>query len=89
MRPAAGGGFVLPLTFGNAAYYWCQNITAAGWCVITSLGADHAVARPARVDRATAGPAFPRHERLAQRLIGISEFVWLTEPPAGSAASAE
>ena len=35
------------------------------------------------VDRATAGPAYPRYERLALQLIGINEFVLLTEAPAG------
>jgi hypothetical protein len=38
------------------------------------------------VDRATAGPAYPRYERLALRLIGVNEFVLLTDAPAGSAA---
>ena len=40
------------------------------------------------VDRATAGPAYPRYERLALQLIGINEFVLLTEAPVGSATSA-
>jgi deazaflavin-dependent oxidoreductase (nitroreductase family) len=88
VRPAAGGGFVIPLTFSDASH-WYQNIRAAGECVITYQGADHTVARLVVIDRATAGPAFPRYERLALRLIGINEFVWLTgtpEPPAASAA---
>ncbi len=61
VRPAVGGGFVMPLTFSEAAY-WYQNIQAAGWCVITYRGTDHTVARPVIVDRATAGPAYPRYE---------------------------
>jgi len=76
IRPAAAGGFVMPLTFGEAAG-WYRNIVAAGWCVITWRGADHTVASPVIVDRATALPAFPRYERLALRAIGIDEFVWL------------
>jgi deazaflavin-dependent oxidoreductase (nitroreductase family) len=87
VRPVADGGFVIPLTF-SAAARWYQNIRAAGWCVITYQGTDHAVAEPMVVDRATAGPAFPRYERLALRLIGINEFVWLTETPDTLAASA-
>jgi deazaflavin-dependent oxidoreductase (nitroreductase family) len=87
VRPAAGGGFVMPLTFSKAAS-WYQNIRAAGWCVITYRGADHTVAGPKVVDRATAGPAYPRYERLALRLIGIDEFAWLTDAPTGSAVSA-
>ena len=87
VRPAAGGGFVMPLTFSQASH-WYQNIQAAGWCVITYQGADHTVAGPVIVDRAAAGPAYPRYERLALRLIGINEFVSLTEAPAGSAAPA-
>lgn len=80
VRPAAGGGFVMPVTFSEAAH-WYQNIRAAGWCVITYQGADHTVAGPIVVDRATAGPAYPRYERLALRLLGINEFVWLTGQP--------
>ena len=87
VRPAAGGGFVMPLTFSRASH-WYQNIQAAGWCVVTYQGADHIVAGPVIVDRAAAGPAYPRYERLALRLIGINEFVSLTEAPAGSAAPA-
>src|SRR6266550_88999 len=34
IRPAAGGGFVMPLTFGEAAG-WYRNIRAAGWCAVT------------------------------------------------------
>jgi deazaflavin-dependent oxidoreductase (nitroreductase family) len=87
VRPAAGGGFVIPLTFSDASH-WYQNIRAAGGCVITYQGTDHTVARPAIVGRATAGPAYPRYERLALRLIGINEFVSLTGTPHTCAASA-
>lgn len=87
VRPAAGGGFVIPLTFSDASH-WYQNIKAAGECVITYQGTDHTVAGPVIVDRATAGPAFPRYERLALRPIGINEFVWLTGTPEPLAASA-
>ena len=76
VRPAPAGGFVMPLTFSEASQ-WYQNILAEGGCTITYQGTDHAVARPAVVDRATAGPAYPRYERLALRLIGINEFLWL------------
>jgi deazaflavin-dependent oxidoreductase (nitroreductase family) len=78
VRPAPGGGFVIPLTFSEASQ-WYQNILAAGWCVITYRATDHTVAAPVVVDRATAGPAYPRYERLALRLIGINEFLWLAE----------
>jgi hypothetical protein len=70
----------MPLTFGEAAG-WYRNIAAAGGCVITWRGADHTVASPVIVDRATALPAFPRYERLALRAIGINEFVWLNDEP--------
>jgi len=66
IRPAAAGGFVMPLTFGEAAG-WYRNIAAAGCCVITWRGADHTVASPVIVDRATVLPVFPRYERLALR----------------------
>jgi len=87
VRPAAGGGFVIPLTFSDASH-WYQNIRAAGGCVITYQGTDHTVTRPTVIDRATAGPAYPRYERLALRLIGINEFVSLTGTPQTRAASA-
>ena len=78
VRPAPGGGFVIPLTFSEASQ-WYQNILAAGGCVITYRGADHTVAGPVVVDRATAGPGYPRYERAALRLIGINEFLWLAD----------
>ena len=78
VRPAPGGGFVMPLTFSQASQ-WYLNILAAGGCVITYRGADHLVAGPVVVDRATAGPGYPRYERLALRLIGINEFLWLAD----------
>jgi deazaflavin-dependent oxidoreductase (nitroreductase family) len=87
VRPAAGGGFVIPLTLSDASH-WYQNMRAAGGCVITYRGVDHTVARPIVVDRATAGPAYPRYERLALRLIGINEFVWLTSATENLAAAA-
>jgi deazaflavin-dependent oxidoreductase (nitroreductase family) len=74
IRPAAAGGF------GESAG-WYRNIVAAGSCVITWRGADHTVASPVIVDRATALPAFPRYERLALRAIGINEFAWLRDTP--------
>jgi deazaflavin-dependent oxidoreductase (nitroreductase family) len=83
IRPAAAGGFVMPLTFGEAAG-WYRNIVAAGWGVITWRGADHTVTSPVIVDRATALPAFPRYERLALRAIGINEFAWLHDAPASA-----
>jgi deazaflavin-dependent oxidoreductase (nitroreductase family) len=58
IRPATANGFVMPLTFGESAG-WYRNIVAAGSCVITWRGADHTVASPVIVDRATALPAFP------------------------------
>lgn len=86
IRPTAAGGFVIPLTFSETAG-WYRNVRAAGRCVITWRGDDHTVASPVIVDRATALPAFPRYERLALRLIGIRQFVWLRcAPAAGDSA---
>ena len=88
IRPAAGGGFVMPLTFGEEAG-WYRNIRAAGRCVVTWRGSDHTVTDPVIVDRAAALPAFPRYERLALRLAGIGQFVWLRDaPPAGAGSTA-
>jgi len=86
-RPAAGGGFVIPLTFGEASG-WYRNIGAAGQCVVTWRGSDHNVTDPVIVDRAAALPAFPRYERLALRLVGVQQFVWLRDAPATGAGSA-
>jgi deazaflavin-dependent oxidoreductase (nitroreductase family) len=87
IRPAAGGGFVMPLTFGETAG-WYRNIRAADRCVVTWRGSDHAVTDPVIVDRATALPAFPRYERLALRLVGIQQFVWLRPFPGATVPSA-
>jgi deazaflavin-dependent oxidoreductase (nitroreductase family) len=86
IRPAPADGFVMPLTFGEAAG-WYRNIVAAGWCVITWRGADHTVASPVIVDRATALPAFPLYERLTLRAIRINEFVCLHDAPASPQSS--
>jgi deazaflavin-dependent oxidoreductase (nitroreductase family) len=81
IRPAAAGGFVMPLTFGEAAG-WYRNVRTAGSAVITWRGSDHTVADPVIVGEAVALPAFPRYERLALRLIGVRQFVWLRSVPA-------
>jgi hypothetical protein len=46
------------------------------------------VTGPVIVDRAAALPAFPRYERLALRLIGVQQFVWLRDVPPADAGSA-
>jgi deazaflavin-dependent oxidoreductase (nitroreductase family) len=80
VRPAAAGGFVMPLTFGEEAG-WYRNILATGWCVITWRGQDHPASDPVIIDREAALPAFPGYERLALRAIGINEFLWLRPAP--------
>jgi deazaflavin-dependent oxidoreductase (nitroreductase family) len=86
VRPTPSGGFVVPLTFSDASH-WYQNMLAAGSCVITYRGVDHTVGGPTVVGRATAGPAYPRYERLVLRLIGVNEFVLLTDAPLWGACS--
>jgi hypothetical protein len=81
----------MPLTFSEASQWyhqWYQNILTAGGCVITYRGADHTVARPVVVDR-HGGAGVPPYGRLALRLIGINEFLWLADASdgAGSAVS--
>jgi hypothetical protein len=78
----------MPLTFGETAG-WYRNIRVAGWCVVTWRGGDHTVTDPVIVGRAAALPAFPRYERLALRLVGVQQFVWLraAPPSAGSVAA--
>jgi deazaflavin-dependent oxidoreductase (nitroreductase family) len=72
------GKFVMPLTFSESAA-WYRNVVAAGSCVATYLGRDHRLVDPRVVDYAAAAPAFPRYERLQFRLIGINEYLVMTE----------
>jgi EmrB/QacA subfamily drug resistance transporter len=81
MRPLAGG-FVIPLTFSSSAA-WYQNVLAGGSCVVTYQGTDHTLGRPEVIDYASAAQAFPRYERIQFRLIGINEFLRLTEADDG------
>ena len=81
MRPL-GNTFLMPRTFGeNAAWY--RNTQAAGWCAVTYRGRDYTLIAPEVVDYATAAPAFPRYELLQFRLVGINEYLRLTQAPAG------
>ena len=50
--------------------------------MITWRGSDHTVADPVIVGEEVALPAFPGYERLALRLIGVRQFVWLRSVPA-------
>jgi deazaflavin-dependent oxidoreductase (nitroreductase family) len=77
MRPHAGT-FVMPLTFSESAA-WFLNVKAAGECEVTYLGRRHRLVEPRVVDYATAAPAFPRYERLQFRLIGINEFLVMSQ----------
>ena len=72
-----GDGFVMPLTFSEAAL-WYRNTVAAAGCVITYLGADHDAAAP-EVIGAMGAKAFPRYEQLLFRIIGINEYLWVHE----------
>ncbi len=72
-----GDGFVMPLTFSEAAH-WYRNTVAAGECVVTYLGEDHNAAAP-EVIGALGAQAFPRYERLLFRIIGINEYLWVHE----------
>ena len=86
MRPL-GDAFVIPRTFGkNAAWY--LNVQAAGWGVATYKGRDYPLIDPQVIDYATAAPAFPRYELLQFRLVGINEYLRLTQAPAGWSESA-
>jgi hypothetical protein len=67
----------MPLTFGGAAG-WYRNVVAADTCVVTYLGADYTLTRPEIVDAAAAAPAFPAHERLLFRIIGIDRYLRLS-----------
>ena len=77
VRLTADGSFVMPLTFGGAAG-WYRNVVAADTAVVTYLGADHTVTRPEIVDASIAAPAFPAHERLLFRIIGIDRYLRLS-----------
>ena len=81
MRPL-GDTFLMPRTFGEHAA-WYRNTLAAGWCVATYRGRHYTLIAPEVVDYATAAPAFPRYELLQFRLVGINEYLRLTQAPAG------
>src|SRR5215475_14509988 len=74
-RPAAGGGFVIPLTFGEAAG-WYRNIRAAGRCVITWRGSDPSRTHPGVLGPAAAAPRFPREGPPGLPLVGGQQFGW-------------
>ncbi len=79
IRPL-GNTFFMPRTFGkNSAWY--LNVKAAGWCVVTYKGRDYRLIDPEVVDYATAAPAFPRYELLQFRLVGINEYLRMTQAP--------
>jgi hypothetical protein len=75
MRPL-GDGFVMPLTFSEAAH-WYRNTIAAGGCVISYLGQDYRTVTPEIVSGAEGAGAFPRYEQALFRLIGIDEYLWV------------
>ena len=77
MRPRAGT-FVMPLTFSESAA-WYRNVVAAGGCEVTYLGRRYRLVEPRVVDYAAAALAFPRYERLQVRLIGINEFLVMSQ----------
>ena len=77
MRPQ-GDTFVMPLTFSESAA-WYRNLSAAGGCEVTYMGRRHQLVEPRVVDYAAAAPAFPRYERLQFRLIGINEYLVMSQ----------
>ena len=81
-RRAPGGGFVIPLTWGERTD-WFQNIRAAGGCTLHWRGSEYALAEPEIVDRADARATFHPLERLVLRLGGVRlvHLHQVAEPP--------
>ena len=50
--------------------------------MVTYRGQDHTLVEPQVIDYRTAAPAFPRYELLQFRLIGINEYLRMTQAPA-------
>jgi deazaflavin-dependent oxidoreductase (nitroreductase family) len=73
-------GFLVPLTFGTRAD-WCQNVLAAGACVIRWNGATYFVVAPEVVDDSAISQevktAFGLLERVFLRLTGVRHFLRL------------
>ena len=69
-RRAPGGGFVIPLTWGERTD-WFQNVRAAGGCTLHWRGTEYALAEPEIVEGPDARAAFHPVERLVLRLGGV------------------
>src|SRR5260370_29346494 len=79
MRPH-GDTFLMPRTFGkNSA--WSLNVKQAVCCLVRYKGRDSTLIDPEGVDYATAAPAFPRYELLQFHLVGINEYLRMTQAP--------
>ena len=67
--------FVIALPWGSGTQ-WVRNVQAAGECTVTWRGKDHAADSP-RVLRLDEATAFRGYERVALRLVRITEFLSL------------
>ena len=81
-RRAPGGGFVIPLTWGEQTD-WFQNVRAAGGCTLHWRGTEYALAEPEIVDGPEARAAFDPLERLVLRLGGVRLVHLRPVAPAG------
>ncbi len=84
------GGFLIPLTFGSTSD-WCQNVLAAGGCVVRWNGAEYPMVNPEIVEAAMLPAeiraAFSFPERLQLRLMGFSHLLRLRHATYSSCAS--
>ena len=69
-----GGGFLIPLPFGDATQ-WLKNIQAADHAGLRRAGHDYVIDQPEVIDLATASPDLPRWVRFAAGRVGIDQWV--------------
>ena len=74
----SNGGFIVPLPWG-AATQWSRNVLASGRCTITWHSREYATIDPVVADWATVRPSFNRVLQALVPILGIAEFVVLTE----------
>jgi len=78
-----GGGFVIPLPYGEEAD-WCRNVLAAGRATVVLRGRTSDVTGPELVDAAVALPRLPLPRRVTYRLLGVRRFLVLRPADGGA-----
>ena len=82
-----GDGFVMPLAWGRQVDL-CQNVLAAGTCTLIWQGQTRELERPEIISALDVARVWPAWKRMAMRLLGIEDLLWLHNriPRPGTAA---